>query len=192
MKAILYFLVEVVNDYNNYRTLENGLEVMENNTIESVENVNRIGKVLSAPRGTKAEVGDMLLFHHNICRRERGFKGKRPLSPFQVKPNVYFVPITEIFMMDKGNGWEAIEPFVFVEPLPPTMITLENGLQIAETEYKGYNESIGTIAFNNRWLEEQGLEVGDTIAFEEFSQHEYEIDGKLYYKMQAKDILGVY
>jgi len=42
MKATLYFLVEVTNDYNNYDTLSNGLEVMTNNTIESVENVNRI------------------------------------------------------------------------------------------------------------------------------------------------------
>ena len=175
MKATFYFLVEVVNDYNNYETLENGLEVMTNNTIESVEHINRVGKVISAPRGTKAKEGDMLLFHHNICRRERGFHGKRPLSPFQVKENVYFVPVTEVFMMDKGNGWDAVEP-----------------LQIPETEYKGYNESAGKIAFSNRWLREQGVEEGDTVAFEEFSQHEYEIDGKLYYKMQAKDILGVY
>jgi len=192
MKAIFYFLVEVLDDYNNYETLENGLEIMTNNTIESVEHINRVGKVISSPRGTIANKGDSLLFHHNICRKERGFKGKKPISPFQVKPNIYFIPFTEVFMIDKGDGWQAIEPFVFVEPVPPTMVTLENGLKIPETEYKGYNESIGKVSYSNPWLIKRGVDKGSIVAFEEFSQHEYEIDGKLHYRMQAKDILGVY
>lgn len=192
MRATLYFLVEVIDAYNNYETLSNGLEVMVNNTIESVENINRIGKVISAPKGTKAEEGDMLLFHHNICRKAVGFKGKKRLSQFQLKPNVYFIPATEIFMIDKGDGWEAIEPFVFVEPLPSNIITLPNGMQIKEDDYKGQNESVGTIAFSNPYLEKQGVKVGDTVAFEEDSQHEYIIDGKLYYKMMIKDILAIY
>ena len=192
MKATLYFLVEVINDYNNYETLSNGLEVMVNNTIESVENINRVGKVISAPKGTKAEKGDMLLFHHNICRRARGLKGVNRISGFQVKPNVFFIPVTEVFMMDKGNGWEAVDPYIFIEPLPKTMITLPNGMEIAEDDYKGQNETIGKVAFNNDFLRGQGLSDGDVIAFEEFSQHEYEIDGKLYYKMMAKDILAIY
>lgn len=192
MKATFYFLVEVLDDYNNYETLSNGLKVMTNNTIESVEHINRIGKVISAPKGTKAKEGDMLLFHHNICRKSRGFKGVKRLSQFQLKPNVYFIPVTEIFMIDRGDGWEAIEPFVFVEPMPSNTITLPNGMQIKEDDYKGQNESVGTIAFNNTYLEKQGIKEGDTVAFEEDSQHEYIIDGKLYYKMMAKDILAVY
>lgn len=192
MKATLYFLVEVLNDYNNYEKLSNGLEVMVNNTIESVENINRIGKVISSPEGTKASEGDMLLFHHNICRRSRGFKGKKRLSPFQVKPNIYFVPVTEVFMIDKGEGWEALDPFVFIRPKEAKVITMANGLQITEDEYKGTNESLGTIAFINKSLEEQGLKEGDTIAFQEFSQHEYEINGELFYKMMTQDILAVY
>lgn len=192
MKATLYFLVEVIDDYNNYEALSNGMKVMTNNTIESVENVNRIGKVISAPKGTKAEQGDMLLFHHNICRKARGFKGKKDLSPFQLKPNVFFVPVTEIFMIDRGEGWEAIDPYVFVKPLPSNIITLPNGIEIKEDDYKGTNESAGTIAFNNNFLKTQGVEEGDTIAFQEDSQHEYVIDGELYYKMQTNDILAIY
>ena len=192
MRATLYLLVEVTNDYNNYETLSNGIEVMTNNTIESVENVNRIGKVISAPKGTKAEEGDILLFHHNICRKARGFKGKKDLSPFQLKPNVFFVPATEIFMINKGKGWESIDPYVFVKPMPSKTIILPNGMEVKEDDYKGTNESAGIIAFNNKFLSEQGVKEGDIIAFQEDSQHEYIIDGELYYKMQTNDILAIY
>lgn len=192
MKATLYFLVEVLRDYNNYKKLSNGLEVMVNNTVESVENVNRIGKVISCPKGTKAETGDMILFHHNICRKEIGFKGKKSLSPFQLKPNVFFVPITEVFMIKKSNKWEAIDPYVFIKPLSSNIITLPNGMEIKEDDYKGTNESVGLISYINNFLKKKGLKEGDLISFQEDSQHEYVIDGELHYRMQTRDILAVY
>lgn len=194
MRATLYFLVEVLSDYNNYEKLSNGLEVMVNNTVESVENVNRIGKVISCPKGTKAEDGDMVLFHHNICRKEIGFKGKKQLSPFQLRPNVFFIPITEVFMIKKNeeDDWVAIDPYVFVEPLPSNIITLSNGMQIKEDDYKGTNESIGRVSYINNFLKKQGLKEGDLISFQEDSQHEYIINGELHYRMQTRDILAVY
>jgi len=193
MKAIHYFLVEVIEDYNNYEELDNGLKVLVNNTIETVENVNRTGTVVSAPKGTKAEKGDTLLFHHNICRKAYGFKGRKEISPFQIKPNLYYVPVTEIFMMKKPEGgWQSIDPFVFIEPIKAETMLLDNGLEVLETEYKGNVESVGKIAFINSYLKGLGLKEGDTVAFEEDSEHEYEIDGKIYYKMQTKDILALY
>lgn len=192
MKATLYFLVEVDKAYNNYETLSNGIEIMVNNTIESVENINRVGKILSAPKGTKASAGDMVLFHHNICRELVGLKGKKRLSGFQVKPNIYFIPVTEIFMVDRGDGWEAIDPYVFVRPMPANIITLDNGVQISEDEYKGTNESVGIIKYGNKFLKEQGIEKGNVVAFQEDSQHEYVIDGELYYRMTSNDILASY
>jgi co-chaperonin GroES (HSP10) len=192
MRATLYFLVEVIDAYNNYETLSNGLEVMVNNTIESVENINRIGKVISAPKGTKANEGDKILFHHNICRELVGVQGKKRISGFQVKPNIYFVPVTEIFMIDKGDGWESIDPYVFIKPMPTNIITLDNGVEIKEDDYKGTNESVGIIEYNNTFLKEQGVKKGDVIAFQENSHHEYILDGELYYKMMSNDILAIY
>ena len=192
MKATLYFLVEVVEDYINYETLSNGLKLMTNNTIESVENINRIGRIISTPKGTKANEGDVVLFHHNICRELVGVGGKKRISGFQVKPNIFFIPATEIFMIDKGEGWEAIDPYVFVKPIPATEVTLANGMKVVQDEYKDTNESVGIIKYNNSFLKEQGVKEGDEIAFQEDSQHEYILDGNLYYKMVSNDILAVY
>ncbi len=192
MKASYYFIVEVENSYNNYKTLSNGLKIMTNNSIETVEAVNREGTIISAPRGVKAKKGDKVLFHHNICRRETGFKGAKRNSPFQLADNMFFVPITEVYMMDKGEGWKTVTPFVFLKPIEAKKVVLPNGLSIIREDYKGMNEMAGEIAFNNDDLKEQGINEGDVVAFKEYSQHEYEIDGEIYYRMTTNDILGKY
>ena len=194
MKATLYFIVEVIDAYNNYTTLENGLEIMVNNTIDSVAHINRIGKIISAPKGVKAEAGDMVLFHHNITRESRGVKGKKQISMFQVKPETYFIPATEIFMIKQGDSehWKAIDPFVFIKPLEAQKVVLDNGMKILEDDYNEMKEFIGEVAFINSFLEKEGLKKGDLISFQEASQHEYVIDGELYYKMQTSDILALY
>lgn len=193
MEATLYFVVEVKDSYNNTVQLENGLEIMVNNTIDSVEHINRIGKVVSAPKGVKSSPGDMILFHHNICRDSWGFKGAKKISMFQIKPNFYFVPVPEIFMIKRADseGWEALDPFVFIEPIPATKKELPNGLSVVQNDYNGMDEAVGKVAFVNKTLEKQGVKNGDLITFEEYSQHEYIIDGKLYYKMRTSDILAI-
>lgn len=192
MTATLYFIVDVKDSYNNYKKLENGLEVMVNNTIDSVEHINRIGKIISSPKGVKAHPGDKLLFHHNICRDSWGFKGSKKLSMFQIKPNFYFVPIPEVFMIKRvgSNNWEALDPFVFIEPIPAEKKQLANGLSFVQNDYNGMDEAVGIVAFTNKELEKQGVNKGDLITFEEYSQHEYIIDEKLYYKMRTSDILA--
>ena len=194
MKATLYFLVEVIESYNNYVELDNGLKVMVNNTIDSVEHINRVGKIISSPKGTRASEGDMILFHHNICREAIGPRGVKSPSSFQIKPNLYFIPASEIFMMKKADSerWEAIDPYVFIEPIKAEVEVLSNGLKVVKNDYNEMNESRGVVAFVNKQLEAEGLVEGDIVSFEEFSQHEYEINGKLYYKMHTRDILGVY
>ena len=193
MTATLYFIVEVKDSYNNFTELDNGLRVMVNNTIDSVEHINRVGRVVSAPKGVKATQGDMILFHHNICRDSWGFKGSKRTSMFQIKPNFYFVPIPEIFMIKKADSdsWTALDPFVFIEPIPAEKVVLSNGLSIVKNDYNGMNEAVGKVAFVNETLKKQNVKDGDFITFEEYSQHEYIIDGKLYYKMKTSDILAV-
>lgn len=112
---------------------------------------------------------------------------------FQIKPNFYFVPIPEIFMIKKADSdsWTALDPFVFIEPIPAEKVVLSNGLSIVKNDYNGMNEAVGKVAFVNETLKKQNVKDGDFITFEEYSQHEYIIDGKLYYKMKTSDILAV-
>ena len=193
MKATLFFLVRVEDSYNNYVELDNGQRLSVNTSIDVVENINRVGKVIDAPKGAIVEEGDFLLFHHNICRESWGAKGKRRKSTFSINDDTYFIPATEIFMYMKKdtNKWIAVAPFVFIEPIPAETKKLSNGLAVEEESYKGMKPLVGRVAYPNEQLLNLGVKEGDTIAFQQDSEHEYEIKGKLYYKMKNQDVLAV-
>lgn len=193
MRSTIFFLVEVEQSYNNYIEFCDGTEFAVNNSIDDVESINRVGKIIDAPKGTSAKKGDLLLFHHNICRDCWGLKSKKRTSAFCVKGNVYYIPFTEIFMiMRQGSTeWEAIDPVVFVEPIPAETEILPNGLEIKEVSYKGMKPLVGKMAFPNKTLLDKGVKKGDTVIFQQDSEHEYKIKGGIYYKMKTQDILAI-
>lgn len=193
MKSTIYFLVRVENSYNNYVELDDGTQLSINNSIESVESINRVGKVIDVPKGTIVEEGDFLLFHHNICRESWGHGSNKRKSVFAVSDDTYFVPAPEIFMyMKKGTTkWVAVAPFVFIEPIPAETKTLSNGIKVKEDSYKGMKPLVGKVAYPNQELLDKGVTEGDTIVFQQDSEHEYEIKGNLYYKMKNQDILAI-
>ena len=193
MKSTVYFLVRVEDTYNNYVQLDDGQRLSTNNSIDSVENINRVGKVIDAPKGAIVEEGDLLLFHHNICREAWGLKGKKRKSGFAISDNVFFIPVTEIFMyMKKGtDNWVALAPFTFVEPIPAGTKTLPNGITVEEESHKGMKPLVGRMAYPNQELIDKGVKEGDIIAFQEYSEHEYQLKGKLYYKMRSSDVLAI-
>lgn len=193
MKSTIYFLVRVEDSYNNYVEIGDGIKLSTNNSIDSVEHINRVGKVIDAPKGAIVNEGDFLLFHHNICRESWGAKGKRRPSVFAMADDMFFVPVTEIFMYMRQDEdkWNALAPFVFIEPIPAEVKTLKNGLIVEEESYKGMKPLVGKVAYPNQELIDKGVKEGDTIAFQQDSEHEYELKGKLYYKMRNSDILAI-
>ena len=194
MKATVFFIVEVEDDYNNEVELSNGLKLAVNNTIDNVEHINRIGKLIDGPKGSNVQRGDTLLFHHNICRRSWGLKGKKRQSMFYIKSQIYYIPITEIFMVKRqgASDWEAIDPYVFVKPLQAVKKVLKNGLEIMEDSYKDMKNLMGTISYSNKTLLYSGIQEGDLITFQEDSEFEFEINGEIHYRMKTQDILAVH
>ena len=193
MKATVYFVVEVSEDYNNEVELSNGLKLSVNNSIDSVEHINRIGKLISGPKDSNATKGDMLLFHHNICRRSWN-KGKKRQSIFYIKENIYYIPVTEIFMIKRQgeSKWEAIDPYVFIKPLQAEKRILSNGFEVVEDSYKEMKNLTGTVSYPNKVLMASGIKEGDLVAFQEDSEFEFDIDGEIHYRMKTTDILAVY
>lgn len=194
MKATVFFIVEVEDDYNNEVELSNGLKLAVNNSIDNVEHINRIGKLIDGPKGSNVEPGDMLLFHHNICRRSWGLKSKKRQSSFYIKSKIYYIPATEIFLIkrDGASDWEAIDPYVFVKPLKAETKTLKNGLEIMEDSYKDMKSLMGTISYSNKTLLYSGVKEGDLVTFQEESEFEFEINGEIHYRMKTNDILAVH
>ena len=193
MKASIYFLVEVENTYNNYIEISKDVKFSVNNTIDSMEHINRVGKFIDGPKGSIVSPGDFLLFHHNICRESFGKQGKRRKSVFNVKDNIFYIPATEIFMVMKKSSdqWEALDPYTFIKPIPAEKQKLPNGFELKEESYKNMKPLMGILEYPNKKLLELGAKKGDIIAFQENSEHEFEIKGEIFYKMKTRDILAI-
>lgn len=194
MKATVYFVVEVSQDYNNEVELSDGVKLAVNNSIDSVEHINRIGKLIDGPKHSSAQKDDMLLFHHNICRRSWGLKSKKRQSIFYIKEGIYYIPATEIFMIKKqgASQWQAIDPYVFISPLAAQTKILNNGFEIMEPAYKERKNLMGRVSYPNKELLKLGIQKGDLVAFQEDSEFEFKIKGQIHYRMKTQDILAVY
>lgn len=193
MRSTVFFIVEVDEDYNNVKKLKNGMELAVNNTIDSVKHINRVGEIVSAPKGSNAQKGDRVLFHHNICRRSWD-RGRKRKSVFNIKGNIYYVPVTEIYLIQRGDSdqWEAIDPYVFVRPLEAKYRMLPNGMKVMEDSYKEMKDLVGVVSYPSKTLEALGIEKGDMIGFEQDSEFEFEVMGEIHYRMKTEDVLVKY
>lgn len=193
MKTLNYMIVEVDSAYNNEKKIGD-VSLVVNSTIESVEHINRIAKVVASPEFTPIKAGDEVIIHHNICRLRNGVKGVLTQSDYHIEDNMYFVPLMEVFAYKPiGGDWTALAPFCFVEPIIDE--TKQIGSIIVQNSgdtHKGMLTRQGIMKFPNPELEEYGIKTNDKIAFSEDSEYEFVIDGKVYYRMKTNDILGKY
>lgn len=187
--TINYIIVEVDEAYVNE---VNGIVV--NSTIESVAHINRIAKVVDAPEFTILEKGDEVVIHHNMLRLRNGIRGKKVKSNYHLEGNLYFVPLTEVFMYKRGDSeWSSLQPFVFVKPIPKEE-ELTQGLLIGvdnSNSHKGMQKLRGLVKYGNESLSSKGVNNGDKVIFSPWSEYEFNIDGEILYKMSTKDIVAV-
>lgn len=189
MTTINFVIVEIDEAYKNEVD-----GVVVNSTIESVQHINRIAKVIEAPDFTILKSGDEVVVHHNMFRLRNGIKGKKVRSNYHLEGNTYFVPLTEVYMYRRnGSDWQAIRPFVFIKPVEQE--TKKEGNVIVNSgesnSYKGRKRLMGTVKYPNDELLDMGVNVGDEIIFSYWSEYEFDIDGEILYKMSNKDILAI-
>jgi hypothetical protein len=193
MQAVNYFIVEIDKAYENEVELSTGKSLIVNSTIESVEHINRVATIVSAPCFTVLKTGDKVIVHHNIFRLRNDVKGNTAQSNFHIEGNTYFVPLTEVFMVKSvgDSDWKAMNPYCFVKPVLKKEELKLFSLSIQEGSYKGREEGVGEMCYPNEDLTAQGVKRGDKVKFTANSEYEFNIDGVLYYKMSTRDITAV-
>ena len=188
MRSENFIIVRSEGNYNNKVG-----DIIINTSVETIGNINRFAEVVSSPEDSGILTGDIVTLHHNILRIQNDIKGVPQKSMFHIEGDLYWVPISEIFMYWRDEEWSAVDPFVFVQP-----ITVEDKLVGGYTisagleSYKGKEKLSGKVIFPNKELTGNGVNVGDMVYFTEYSQHEYNINGELCYKMRTQDILMKY
>jgi len=191
MKTANYVIVELKDAYSNEEEISTGDSFIVNSTIEDVNYVNRIAEVLVAPDFTVLQKGDEVITHHNIFRLRNDVNGNIAQSNYHLDRDRYFIPLTELFMYRRdGSDWVALEPYCFVKPIEQEKEDTFFDLSLEDDSYKGRLHKHGIMSYPNKGLIEQGIEVGDTIIFSDYSEYEFKVEGELYYKMATKDIIG--
>ena len=191
MKTSNYVIVELKDAYSNEEEISTGDSFIVNSTIEDVNYVNRVAEVLVAPDFTVLQKGDEVITHHNIFRLRNDVNGNIAQSNYHLDRDRYFIPLTELFMYRRdGSDWVALEPYCFVKPIEQKKEDTFFDLSLEDDSYKGRLHKHGIMSYPNKGLIEQGIEVGDTIIFSDYSEYEFKVEGELYYKMATKDIIG--
>ncbi len=194
MKALDYIIIEVDQQYNNEVLLKNGTSIIVNTKTESVSNINRIGRVVSVPKGIKVKKDDFILFHHNILRKINDHKGEVMQSDFYIKGNMFFVPLDMVFMYKRGESeWKSLNPFCFIKPIKENLPETKTNIIIPSyisVGHKGKKENRGVVKYGNSVLKDWGVEEGDEIIFKDYREYEFEINGETLYKMGCDDVLA--
>ena len=142
--------------------------------------VNKIGIVTGLPLvDVKFNIGDEVLVHHNVFRQFWNNKGKLQNSNSSLGNDNYSAWYDQIFAFRApGQEWTMIDDNILVLPV-------KNDTDFTEATFKPLH---GTLAVGNTNTSKLGLKPGEHILFTPNSEHKYELDDILHYRMRTKDI----
>lgn len=172
MRGIVDYIVSPSGDrYNNKVSVGEG-ELILNTEISNHEYINRFGIVEALPIGPsdgKIKIGSKVLINHNVFRRWYDVKGREKNSRSYLSENQYLVQKDQVYMVDNGNGWEALPGYVLVQPFEE-----DDNLSIyKEKAFMGKVIYSGSSDFSTE----------DTIGFWPGSEYEFIVDGKRIYRV---------
>jgi len=179
MKSIHDFLVTPAGKrYNNTKEVA-GKQLILNTEMQNHIFVNREAIVLSTPaigNKTGIEVGNKVLIHHNIFRRFRDVRGEEKNSRAYFNENTYLAPEDQIYMVDKGNGWESLPGFTFVQPIKETRLFQ------SDTEIPLW----GIVTYPDP--KEDTITTNEIVAFTPSSEFEFNVDGQKLYRIMSYNL----
>lgn len=178
MNSPNYFLIKPYGG-DRYRTEEDGIIV--NSGIENHEYTNRLAEVVALPNKYEGViyVGDIVVVHHNTFRVMRTQTGKMVSSAKHIANDLFYTDSP--YMVIKGDKHIAIDPYLFL-----TRVEVED-------EFKGteLHNNIGVISVNSEFQEKElGLKKGLKVAYKNYRNYYFNVLGKEYIRVQAKDILA--
>lgn len=178
MQAVHDFLVKPVGErYNNTKEV-NGVQLILNTELQNHQFVNRRAEVISAPllNAHGIQKGDHVLIHHNVFRRFYDIRGVEKNSRAYFTEDKYFCQYDQIYMVDKGDGWEPLPGFTFIQPLIDTRL-LTRGKEIPLW---------GVVTHPDKSID--GISKDDIVSFEPRSEFEFVVEDMKLYRIKSNEI----
>ena len=143
--------------------------------------VNRIGVVTGLPLiDVRYSIGDEVLVHHNVFRQFWNNNGNLQNSNSSLGEDNFSAWYDQIFAFrTPGEQWNMLGDHVLVYPVK----------EDSETATSSYKPLRGTLAVGNTDTAKIGLKPGERLLFSPNSEHKYELDNVLHYRMRTKDIV---
>jgi co-chaperonin GroES (HSP10) len=133
--------------------------------------------------GYEGEVskGDTILVHHNVFKYYNDIYGRQKSGRSWLKDNLFIVDFDQFFLYKKGDEWKAFDKYCFVKPIKKKdSYIIGSGVKEEPLH--------GELVYLNDQLVELGLEKGDNICFEPFSEYMFDIEGQKLLRMYTSNI----
>ena len=200
MTGLYEFIIESKDPFKREHTFSTGDKIYIDPTINQQHWSKRIAKVVSVPLKYRCEIapGDEVLVVDTVFFKKARQGAYMMKSHFLIdqEKGWYRVPKDLVIMYRKPGGeWQCYGNNIMVEPVMDTWKT-QQGLVVVDTEYKkevreqGSKKQYGRIAYSNTELEEMGVAVGDVVFYDDQVDYRFELDGKPYYNLINRHVLG--
>lgn len=200
MKSFHDYIVEFDSSHKTETEIA-GITLDINPIFEEHKWINRIGTVVSCPMAidSPVEVGYQVMVSHIFLMTETYGKTGRVKSVDCIddKKNHFRITPESIFLYreSESDPWLVYGKNVFVTPVKieqKAILGLDLPDMVFENEkgYKGNEKQVGTVSFANRYANEMGIMVGDTVLFKRDREYEFEIDGEIHYLIDNRDLLA--
>jgi len=187
------FVVEFAQAYNNEKEIA-GVKLLLNVDKDNVDYLNRECIVVGLPHDYSGDVkiGDTLIVHHNITRISTRNDGSE-FNQYHIRQNLYRVPEDLVFLYrtNKNEEWKSYGDYIFVSPMVNKTEKKIGSILIPDSVQEKFVNNTGIVSIENLALNKIGVKKGDKIYFKNFSEHKYQIDDQLLYKMNVDRVLGL-
>ena len=154
----------------------------------ATEYVTQEGKVINPPtklsnkKPVELKAGDYVYTHHFLCDEDQSLEldGKK----------FYQLHYELVHCIVNKGKIKMLSDWNLIEPIEKKEQTTESGLVIVRLDNPKEPLS-GTARHISKGLKDLGVKKGDKIYFSKDSDYEIIIEGKTYYRMRDRDILGI-
>jgi hypothetical protein len=175
MQSVYNFVVKPIGErYNNIKKIGDK-DLILNTEIFNHQFINRHAEVVSVPMvgdNLNISIGDKVIIHHNVFRRWHDIKGKERNSGSYFDDNTYIISSDQIYLFDKGDGWEAPKGWTFVKPV------VDSSDYALEKEL----DKVGIVEYSDKFNK------GELVGLSSGYKHEFIIDGHKLYRAYTKYI----
>jgi len=188
MKSPYDYIVKPYGDrYNNSISIGDK-SLITNTEASDHRHINRIAEVIQTPIHNVLPIknGDKIILHHNVFRRMLTIKGKEVNARSFLNEDEFIIRPDQVFMYKrsekwsrfKESKWQCVKGYTFIQPVKnKDIFSLDK-----EEPMKGIIRYIDETALD------MGLNIGDLVGFQPYSDYEFIVDGVRLYRVYSEDI----